>query len=152
GRRAAVRGRGDGEGSARARHRADPGVRQFPRRARRRMTTMSGAPTAVDFLVLADRFRILPTSRSWSAVQESIGRLQSVKTAEWQQPAYRDDRLNVESFAKTLRDHAELIAKSLACAISLARFAKTTLSATERMNRSLEALSFAYAFTQLAPD
>lgn len=103
----------------------------------------------IDFTVLTDQLRILPTSRSWSGVQESIRILQSRPPADWRQPAMQDHTQNVEVFADTIREHSDLIAYSFACAAALAHFAPPSIRSTSTV-RALQTLSSALNFRALS--
>jgi hypothetical protein len=103
----------------------------------------------IDFTVLTDQFRILPTSRSWSGVQESIRTLQSRPPDDWRQPGMQDHTQNVEVFANTIREHADLIAYSFVCAATLAHLAPPA-SRDASTYRALQTLSSAFRFRDLS--
>lgn len=126
---------------------------------------MTAAPapqsTPIDFTVLSDQLRILPTSRSWTGVQDSIRTLAARKPDEWHQQELQDHVESVRVFAEMIREHAALIAYAFACGASLGRLEPTLSSPTATdqteavpltatsIHAALQLLSSAYKFSLL---
>jgi hypothetical protein len=104
----------------------------------------------IDFAALTDQLRILPTSVSWVGVQDSIRMLRKRPVADRHRPEIQDHLRNVEVFAATIREHTELIAYSLACAVALGTVALGA-SSGPAAREALQTLSRAYNFSALSP-
>jgi len=105
----------------------------------------------IDFAALTDQLRILPTSRSWGAVQDSLRMLQPRSREERMQPEMQDHVKNVDVFAGTIRDHADVIAQAFACGVTLARLAQGANPASN-VQGALQTLSRAYNFSDLSTE
>lgn len=130
-------------------------IRAFAALLQSEIVTSSAAAThdRLDFAALTDRHRILPTSRSWTAVQASMARLAESTVADRSSVALADDIGNVDAFARTLKLYGRLIAKALVCRAMLDRLIPPDSSGRSApLPDALTGFAAAYRFAALSAD